>query len=65
MRAWACLLLAVCLVGVRAADDRSPPASCGAAGLAGGWSAVSGDDADAVATEIVDQVMARSAGRLD
>lgn len=48
-------LLALCLCAAGARADFSPPASCGAAGLAGGWQPVDSVAAQAVAAEVFAQ----------
>lgn len=55
MRSWAALFVAACLAGAAAADFAPP--TCGGAGVPGGWSAMSAEDATAAAQEIVDQFL--------
>lgn len=64
MRVASFLVIALACFAAARADtdtdrDDGPPASCGAAGLAGGWSPISGDEANAVAQDIADVAIAR------
>lgn len=55
MRAWAALLMAVCLAGAAAAQFAPP--TCGAPGVAGGWSPMSPEEIDMVASAVVTEFM--------